>query len=82
MTDEQTMIAPPGIGKAVLSDPLLCKRYGQIVAAYDPDTVVGGVYSLNSKQWVLRYPISQGEHAALVAAAVAAIEEAANGSLQ
>jgi len=65
---------PPGIRKVCLDDENLFRRYGKVVTAYDPECLVGGMYSLEEKQWVMFYPISPESFADRVAKTIAVMD--------
>lgn len=65
---------PPGIRKECLNDPLLFRRYGKVVSAYDPKLSIGGIYNLNDEQWILFFPIQPESFAERVAKVAAAME--------
>jgi len=65
---------PPGIRKECLNDPLLFRRYGEVVSAYDPKLSIGGIYNLNDEEWILFFPITPELFAGRVAKVTAAVE--------
>lgn len=71
---KETMPLPPGIRAEVLQDSLLCRRYGRVVTAFDPQSQCGGVYHIERRQWALYWPIALedfGGRAAKIAAQLA-----------
>lgn len=67
----ETMPLPPGIRAEVLQDAGLCRRYGRVVTAFDPQSRCGGVYHIAQRQWALYWPITLegfAERAAKIAA--------------
>ncbi len=69
-----TMPQPPGIRPECFADENLCVRYGQVVSAYDPESQVGGMFNLTTREWALFYPITPDKFAARVATAVRVTE--------
>ena len=74
MSDKETMPRPPGISAAVLQDAQLCRRYGRVVTAFDPQSRCGGVYNIEAREWALYWPITLeafADRAARIAAQLA-----------
>ena len=73
---DKFMPPPPGIRKEVLENPNLCRRYGRFVAAYDSDRQIGGLYSMDNREWILFFAILLEPFAARVGKTMAEIEKA------
>nr|BDD44052.1 hypothetical protein 5 [Gammaproteobacteria bacterium] len=69
------MPIPPGFSQDILENENLCRRYGDIVSAYNPEHSIGAMYYLVEQQWTIFYPIDFVEFADNVAAVVSINEE-------
>ena len=73
MSEPEKMTQPPGIRRECLEDETLCRRVGDAVSAYDPESMVGGVLDLVTNEWLLFYPIDAPTFAGRAARATAVI---------
>ena len=67
--------ACPGIRDEIYHNEFLCKRYNNVLSAYDPEREVGGIFNFLQWQWVSFYPCTPDQHARNVAEAVEVVEE-------